>query len=344
MDFVDIEYRIKLNEERTERFSFQLDAVTFDLKGRKPRDLPGWTELSYRQCSHCPLTVDDQPHCPLAVQLQDVVERFHDTRSIDEVELEVITEERRVIQTLDIQRAIASMLDLIMPVCGCPKTAYMKPLARFHLPLASEEETVFRVTGMYLLAQYFLSQTSGRARIELDGLTTIYEDMHILNKAVASRLQEVTRSDSLKNAFALVDTYSILVPLLVEDRLVEMRGFFESYLQGLEPSEPPPTVAPNNLEMIKALKLELVPMEGETASGDERPAWLKEVLGDGEPEPSDAGEPEQEERQQALQGEQEKVIDSILSKSEFKLELEPISRPTDEEDPDSESDSDLPKA
>lgn len=335
MKTVNIEYRIRLDEERTERFVFKLDGETFDLKGRKPKDLPNWTSLEFNQCSHCPLTPEEYPHCPLASRLHDIVERFHDTRSFDEVELEVVTEERRVIQTLDIQQALASILDLIMPVCGCPKTAYMRPLARFHLPLASEEETVFRVTGMYLLAQYFLSHSSTRARIELDGLNGIYQDLHIVNTSVARRLMDVTRSDSLKNAFALTDTYSILVPLLVDDKLVEMRGFFESYLQGVEPSELPPAEAPNNLEKIKALKLnlELVPMEGEAEISD-RPSWLKAALGEVEPDPGGFAERSREEKigdpQKAFDRQQKKLIDSILGKSGLSLELEPMAPPGDE--------------
>ncbi|MBK8676205.1 MAG: hypothetical protein IPN27_07420 [Cellvibrionales bacterium] len=85
----------------------------------------------------------------------DVIERFHATRSIDEVKLEVVTEERTVVQTTALQRVLSSMLGLISPTCGCPKTAYMRPMARFHCPYLPEEETVFRVAGMYLVAQYF---------------------------------------------------------------------------------------------------------------------------------------------------------------------------------------------
>ncbi len=330
MDSVNIEYRIKLSEERIECLNFELDGKTFDLKGSGLPNPPEWARLGFRQCPHCPLTEDSHPHCPLAVQLHDIVNRFHDTRSIDKVELEVVTEERRVIQALDIQRAIASILDLIVPVCGCPKTACMKPLARFHLPLASEEETVFRVTGMYLLARYFLSRDSDRTRIELDGLTRIYEDLHTLNKAVASRLRHVTWSDSLKNAIAMVDTYSILVPLLVEDELVEIRGFFEAYLQGTVTKQP----VTNHLEQVKAFKLELVPLEGEAEPGDDRPAWLREVSRVVEPEPLEPETRKLDEQPPGVNGGQDSVVDAILSNSEFKLELEPITRDDDKEDPD----------
>ena len=321
MPSVNIEYRIKFGEERIEAFNFELDGKTFDLIADEVPDPPNWTELSFQRCSHCPLSAEEHNHCPMALQLYDIVERFHDTRSIDKVELEVLTEERQVIQTLDIQRAIASILDLILPVCGCPKTAHLKPLARFHLPLASEEETVFRVTSMYLLAQYFLSQTSKKANIELDGLTRIYEDLHIINKAMANRLRGVTQSDSLKNALTLVDMYSILVPLLLEDQLAEMRVFFESYLP--EVAVKPP--ATNHMEKAKAFKFELVPSDGELEVADDRPDWLKAVTGESELE----SENTQEEK--ASNDEQERVIENILNRSELTLELEPMA-PKDRKD------------
>lgn len=281
MNSVDIIYRIKLDKEKTETFKFQLNEETFDLIGEEAADPPPWTRLDYRQCAHCPLSLEEHSHCPLALQIHNIVDRFHDTRSIDEVDVLVVTEERRIAQRTALQRVIASMLDLIYPICGCPKTAFMKPLARFHLPLCSEEETVFRVTGMYLLSQFFLSKTPSReGRIEFDGLTDIYNDLHILNAAVASRLQSATSSDSSKNAIALMDMYSTLVPLLLEDELIEMRGFFQAYLP--EGSEQP-TLLTNYIEKAKAYSLdfdnlEISPIEDEKAHSDV-PEWLKESKG-----------------------------------------------------------------
>ena len=283
MNSVHIIYRIKLNELAPEVFDFRLAETTFDLISEDVSDPPPWTRLEYRQCSHCPLSREEHSHCPLALQLHSIVDRFHDTRSIDEVEVEVITEERHVKQRTPLQRVIASMLDLVYPICGCPKTAFMKPLARFHLPLCSEEETVFRVTGMYLLAQYFLSRTPSRkGRIEFDGLTDIYHDLHILNTAVASRLQSATQSDSSKNAITLLDMYSTLVPLLLEDELVEMRGFFQAYLPN---DVAAPQVMTNYLEKAKAFSLDLdnlklAPIEDEADNQpDDIPEWLKEAKG-----------------------------------------------------------------
>ncbi len=314
---VSIEYRIRLGAESEEVFEFELDSKTFDLISKKIPDPPEWTELTYRQCSHCPLNNQQHSHCPLALQIYGVVDRFHNTRSIDEVEIEVVTEERRVIQKLPIQSAIASMLDLTVPICGCPKTAHLKPLARFHLPLASEEETVFRVTGMYLLAQYFVNQAAKNACIEFDGLTKIYEDLHILNAAVASRLQHATKSDSVKNAITLLDMYSLLVPALLEDQLVEMRAFFEAYL----PIGSDAKVTSNHLEKAKAFRLELVPLDSELDAANQPPDWLKEVTAGKESETEKSEE--SAEASEAVD-ETADTIDEILGHSHLKMDLVPL--------------------
>ncbi|HQQ62984.1 MAG TPA: FHA domain-containing protein [Pseudomonadales bacterium] len=226
---VVINYRIVLSEERTETFDFTLDSKTFALQDPPVENPPRWAELEFRQCSHCPLNAGTTPYCPVALQLHRVVSRFHNTRSIDRVDLYVNTPERVISREVALQRAISSMIGLLFPTCGCPKTIYMRPMARFHLPLASEEETVFRVTGMYLLAQYFLAGKGQPAEMGFVGLSRIYEDLHILNKAIASRLQHATGSDSAKNAIALLDMYSNLVPVLLDDQLETISSFFDVY-------------------------------------------------------------------------------------------------------------------
>jgi hypothetical protein len=312
MEPIRITYRIGLNEKTTEVFDFNLDAKTFELISDPIVDPPNWTELSFKQCSHCPLKQEEHTHCPMALQLYKVIDRFHDTRSIDEVKLEVITEDRTIVQTTALQRVLSSMLGLIFPTCGCPKTAYMRPMARFHLPLASEEETVFRVAGMYLVAQYFLTHNGQKGQFAFDGLISIYEDFHVLNKAIASRLQYATDSDSSKNAITLLDMYSSLVPMLLEDQLAEIRGFFTAFLP--EDEVATEVVTNNYLEKAKAFALELetdlaiVPVGG---GDNELPAWLRGAL------------EEEEEKPAAKSSADTSAIDAILSASSLSLSLEP---------------------
>lgn len=314
MDPVSITYKIKL-PKTVEQFAFKLHPETFELQNPAPENLPDWTELEYKKCPHCPLNSKDHPHCPIAVRLYDIVERFHGTTSIDEVEMEIITEERRVIQKTALQRAVASMLELVFPASGCPKTDHMRPLARFHLPLASEEENIFRVTGMYLLGQYFRSITSQGGRIEFQGLIDLYSEIGIMHKAVAGRLQKATRSDSVKNAIALLDMYSTLVPLLLEDQLVEMRGFFKAFLPE-ETVSNAPVLTSNYLKSIKNAALELVPLEGKKA--DDTPEWLKKAK-----QGATAEEPEAA-SDKATDLPSVPEVDNILKNSKLTLELMPI--------------------
>jgi hypothetical protein len=294
MESVNITYRIKLGDGRTEQFDYGMDSETFEITSApQGGKLPAWTELGFKKCANCPLDATTHPHCPMAVQLHGIVERFHTTRSIDEVTLEVITEQRTVIKSTALQNAISSMLGLVFPISGCPRTEGMKPLARFHVPLASEEETVFNVSGMYLLAQYFVNVKNKSGVLSFDGLIRMYDDLHVVNKSVASRLQAVTSSDSVKNAITLLDMYSSLIPMLLQDQLVEIRRFFNAYLPDDE------IVAPtsNYLEQAKAFRILPTPEEAEQDAETraiatlraereqqlleehkDMPAWLKQSL------------------------------------------------------------------
>lgn len=312
-----IEYRFHLDDGEAQVFKHYLHPETFDLADGPDPDSdsppPAWTALGFRQCRHCPLDEDEHPLCPAAARLHGLVSRFEHTRSIDPVKLMVITPERRVAQKLDLQHALASMLDLVLPTCGCPKTAYLKPLARFHLPLASEEENVFRVTGMYLLGQYFLDNGSERRQAPFQGLATLYSDLHVLNSALVKRIQSATRSDSIKNAIALIDVYSMLVPLLIEEQLAEMRAFFEAYL-------PTPETRSETSYFAEA-KSFLV----DSDEVGRLPDWLKSVAA-----MKDGAEPEARSRQTSR-------LEEILSRST--LSLEPIEQKQDDEDGEQEPES-----
>ena len=260
MEPVKILYRIRLSEQVTEVFDYNLHPETFEIISKPDKEkLPDWTELGFKQCPNCPLKVEEHPHCPMAVQLHQMVDRFHNTKSIDQVKVEVVTEQRTIIKETDLQSAISSMLGLLFPISGCPKTEGMKPLARFHVPMGSEEETVFNVAGMYLLAQYFVNLKNKNGVLSFDGLIKMYEDLHIVNKHVASRLQTVTRSDSVKNAITLLDMYCSLIPMLLQDQLVEMRRFFSAYLPENEIIKP----TSNYLAQAKMFRIMPTPEEQE---------------------------------------------------------------------------------
>jgi hypothetical protein len=118
-----------------------------------------------------------------------------------------------------------------MATSGCPITTFFRPMARFHLPFANAEETTYRAVSTYLLAQYFRKRRGEPADLELEGLTTLYEDLHRLNRAFAKRLRGARGTDSSVNAVILLDVLAGALTSESEDRLPALEASFRPYLE-----------------------------------------------------------------------------------------------------------------
>jgi len=324
MEPVNIGYTLRFKDS-TETFDYQLHPDTYELITQSnhdgPSSAPEWARLDHKKCSHCPLDSQRQAFCPLAIQLHPLIDRLHQTSSIDEVELEMRRGTRRIIEATTLQEAVGFILEVVYPASGCPKTRLMRPQARFYIPSGSEEEKVYSITSMYMLAQYFREKTDGNGDFDFAGLIDFYSEMSALNRAVASRLTGATRSDSVKNAITLMDMYSTLIPLMLEEDLVELRNIFNDFLPE-QTTEKMAAVKNHVLERIKTAKLEIVPIEEDTA--DTEPDWLKEAR----EKKTDANDKAKTPRQPEPVNEALFAADEILKNSSLTLQL----APTEEDD------------
>lgn len=226
-----IQYRITLPDGRVEVFDLNFDSHFINLLNNIPETLPEWTKLEFEQCSHCPLRPEESLHCPLAANLVNIIVHFDRLMSYESIHLEVVTENRTISKETTAQEALSAMMGLVIPTSGCPYTAYFKPMARFHLPLASADETIYRATSMYLLAQYFLKKEGQPADLEFDGLKTIYQNMQTLNAAIAERLRAGSKTDSSVNALVLLDMFTMVLPIAIEESLEEIKHLFDPYFR-----------------------------------------------------------------------------------------------------------------
>jgi hypothetical protein len=227
---LEIEYRFILPDDKKISFRFSFNRETMLIDNHYPEDLPAWTKLVFHQCSHCPLAPVEHSHCPLAYQLVSIIKHFNEAMSYDTVQLEVLTERRNISKTTSLQDALSAILGLIIPTSGCPHTAFFRPMARFHLPLADTDETIYRATSMYLLAQYFRKKNGKEGELDFEGLKTIYQNMQILNGAIAQRLRAATQTDSSVNALVLLDMFALALPFALEESLEELEQLFSQYL------------------------------------------------------------------------------------------------------------------
>lgn len=226
-----IEYRFTLADGSREVFPLELDAQTLELCVEQPEELPEWTDLAFHQCPHCRLSPEQHPYCPLAANIADIVTHFDHLISYVRVHLDVITPERVTSQDTSAQQAVSSLMGLMIANSGCPHTVFFKPMARFHLPLATVQETMFRAVSIYLIAQYFLRQEGRPADFELKGLKKIYENIHLVNRATADRLRSISHSDLPANAVILLDLYTKAFPFTAEKILKNLRSLFAPYLE-----------------------------------------------------------------------------------------------------------------
>jgi hypothetical protein len=203
----------------------------FDFVVPERETWPDWTRLEAHICSHCPLDPATSPRCPLAAALVGVVEATAELVSHDEVCAEAVVPERRIVVETTVGDALRSLMGLIIPTSGCPHTAYFKPMARFHLPFSSAEETLYRVCSMHRLAQR-MRVAAGLVEDEaFDLLTRVYADVNLVNTHVAQRLLDAAGEDSSRSAVALLDVFAQLIPFQFDQAIEELRGLFGAYLR-----------------------------------------------------------------------------------------------------------------
>jgi len=223
MSAAKLVYHFQFPDGRTE--SLQVGAA---VPGQAQADLPPWTELGFHQCANCPLSAADTPHCPMAVSLVPLVVLFDKVRSYDDVTAQVESEERTVTKRTSVQRVLRSLMGLLSASSECPRIDFLKPMARFHLPFSSMEETIYRVVSSYLLAQYFLRQQGKPADAGLEGLKARYRALQQVNAGMAARLGAIRLEggDSSVNALVLLDLFAHSLPYSIDAELEELRPAF----------------------------------------------------------------------------------------------------------------------
>jgi hypothetical protein len=221
-----IQYRFDLPDGSKTTLDFTFDSTNFRLANAAPTEPPFWTELGFNQCANCPLNAIEHPHCPAALQMASALEPLKALVSFDTVGVTVVQAERTAYAETSAQQAMSSVLGLIMATSGCPWTDRLRPMARFHLPFATETETVYRSISMYLLAREIAcpNGTQGFAALE-----QLYENLHIVNRDMSRRLGAATRTDPARNAMALLDSYTTLLPAALERSLDELKPLFDGW-------------------------------------------------------------------------------------------------------------------
>ena len=119
-----------------------------------------------------------------------------------------------------------------MVTSGCSIMEKLKPMVRYHLPFATEEETRYRVISMYVLAQYFLFKRGKTVDWELKKLVDIYDDIQTVNKHFCKRLATIQSKDASINALIVLDCFADFVRFSINKKMLdEIEFLFNAYFK-----------------------------------------------------------------------------------------------------------------
>ncbi len=228
-----IKYRFDLADGSHELFNLEIDETGMHILRKNDWHFPPWTDLEFHRCSKCPIDVNRFSFCPVAANLVPIVERLDKLLSYDEIQLCVETEDRLISKKTSAQRGISSLMGLLIAVSECPLTDFFKPMARFHLPMANREETIWRAASTYFLAQYFLHTSGYDMDLSLQGLSHLYDRIEQLNLAMLQRLRSVSKRDSAINALIHLDVFAKYLAPSIEESLQKIEHILSPLISAL---------------------------------------------------------------------------------------------------------------
>ncbi|ALP52943.1 hypothetical protein Tel_07130 [Candidatus Tenderia electrophaga] len=227
MDTFRITYRFVVGTE-AKLFDLDLNADTLLQIEPSYDQWPAWTRLDYHRCPHCPLSGDITPRCPVAANLVPLIQQCGDLESHQLSRIEVETPNRYYAAESSVQRGLSSLLGLVMATSACPDMTFLRPMARFHLPFASDEETAYRAVSSYLLFQYFEAKAGKEADLSLAGLRAIYKRLQTVNRAFAQRLRAACAEDAAVNAIVQLDLFAKDIPYSIDEGLDDLEYLFHA--------------------------------------------------------------------------------------------------------------------
>jgi hypothetical protein len=221
-----IKYEFSFEDGSKKNFQIQLDPKTIEIIRQEPPRKPDWTKLTCKQCTCCTLKIEESAYCPIAVNIAEIVGAFKSMVSSDNCTVVCHTPERTYLKKTSIMEGLSAILGIIMATSNCPVMDFFKPMARFHLPFSTVEETMVRSTSMYLLRQYFEHKQKKTPDLELNKLDQHYAKVKAVNEGLLTRINTVVNEDADKNAIIVLDSLAQIISMEIDYNLDSLAYLF----------------------------------------------------------------------------------------------------------------------
>ena len=103
---------------------------------------------------------------------------------------------------------------------------FLKPLARFHSPFSSLEETHYRILSLFLMRDHFSKEGEGVGSLR-DRVFEPYSKLAGVNRGFLNRVRGVIHKDSALNAVIILDSLSQVVMMSLDSGIHELEYLFK---------------------------------------------------------------------------------------------------------------------
>ncbi|MDH5217024.1 MAG: hypothetical protein OEX19_04975 [Gammaproteobacteria bacterium] len=221
-----IQYAFTLKDQRQASYDLTISEDGTLHPDCFPSTSPDWAKLEFCQCPHCPITTKTSEHCPTALALNIIGEEWSGVSSYEAIQVEINLQTRKVSANTSAQVALGSLVGLLMGASQCPHLSFFRPLARNHLPLATPEETSFRVLENLLAFCRLYEEDPIDFNRQLE---KIYDNLEILNRNITQRIKSVEKENVTTQAIIQLDCLAKLVPAAIEESKDKLLGYFSTY-------------------------------------------------------------------------------------------------------------------
>jgi hypothetical protein len=226
MKTIDFTYEFEFESGISKKFFVQINPDTMNIINHKIDHPPEWTKLSNFKCPNCPLNENEHSHCPVALNLVEIISEFGDFNSYDRVKVTIKTNNRNFFKDTDIQSGVSSYLGILMVSSGCPVMKKLSPMLHFHLPFATLEETEIRAFSLYLLAQLIKVQRGKEPDWDMKNLFKVYEDIRVLNNNVSRKIADLEKKDANINSLIILNNFADFVTFTLNEKLIDELSYY----------------------------------------------------------------------------------------------------------------------
>jgi hypothetical protein len=156
----------------------------------------------------------------------ELVYNFMDLFSYHDCTVTCETAERSYFKKTSVMEGLSAIFGVVMATSDCPIMEFLKPMARFHLPFSTIEETTVRTASMYLLAQYFRHRDQPGMKFDFKILEKHYTRVQQVNEGLLRRINSVSSEDADKNAIITLHSLSQFLSMEIDYSLGGLEPIF----------------------------------------------------------------------------------------------------------------------